>query len=131
MGSNSKMKDSGERRQFSTGAVRDRSDSKPRPGLISPFASERLAKWLALGSLKYNPRNWEAGIPISECIESLERHVIAYKQGKDDEDHMAAIMCNAMFILHYEEGIRHGFLPEALDDMPKYLQGQTKDQVKG
>ena len=115
------MQDSGNRREFTTGAVRDRSEDKPRPALISPFASERLGNWLAKGAKKYSSRNWEKGMPISECIESLERHIMRYKQGMVDEDHMAAVMCNAMFILHYEEGMRHGFLSRELDDMPRYL----------
>lgn len=116
------MKDSGNRRQFKTGAVRDRGEHKPRPGLISPYASERLGLWLMKGGLKYTPRNWEKGMNISECIESLERHIIAYKKGLIDEDHMAAVMCNAMFIIHYEEMISRGMLPTELDDMPKYEQ---------
>ena len=120
------MEDSGNRREFTTGAVRDRAEDKPRPALISPFASERLGVWLAKGARKYSSRNWEKGMPISECIESLERHIMRYKQGLADEDHMAAVMCNAMFILHYEEGIRRGFLPRDLDDMPRYLIGCTE-----
>lgn len=61
-------------------------------------------------------------MPISECVESLERHIMAYKMGKTDEDHMAAVRVNAGFILHYEEMIKLGVLPASLDDMPKYLQ---------
>ena len=61
-------------------------------------------------------------MPISECIESLERHILAYKMGKTDEDHLAAIRVNAGFILHYEEMIKRGLLPAQLDDMPKYEQ---------
>jgi hypothetical protein len=41
------MNDSGKRQQFSTGAVRDSNEGKPRPELISPIAEERLAAWLA------------------------------------------------------------------------------------
>ena len=115
------MKDSGERQSFDTGAVRDTAEDKPRPDLMSPFAAERIGDWLAIGALKYAERNWEAGIPISRCMASLERHLMAYKMGKDDEDHMAAIATNAMFILHYEQLISMGRLPEELDDMPKYL----------
>jgi hypothetical protein len=37
------VKDSGDRRTFATGSVRDRGDLKPRPDLISPFALMRIA----------------------------------------------------------------------------------------
>ena len=116
-----KMSDSGERRTFETGAVRDRGDFKPRPDLISPHANNREGAWLALGAKKYRPRNWEAGMPVSECVASLCRHLEAYKLGQTDEDHMAAIRTNAGFILHYEEEIKAGRLPATLDDMPHYI----------
>jgi hypothetical protein len=103
------------------GAVRDASENKSRVDLISPFAIERLGFHLAKGAKAYSPRNWEKGMPISRCVASLERHVMQYKMGLTNEDHMAAVMCNAMFILHYEEGIRRGFLPKDLDDMPHYV----------
>src|ERR1035437_408993 len=102
-----KMKDSGERRTFETGAVRDRDDKKPRPDLISPHANMREGAWLALGAKKYEVRNWESGMPISECVASLCRHLESYKLGLADEDHMAAIRTNAGFILHYERSEEH------------------------
>ena len=111
--------------QFSTGAVRDVADEKPRPDLVSPFAMERLGEWLRIGATKYSDRNWEKGIPITRCIASLYRHLIRYQQGDSSEDHMAAIMCNAMFILHYEEMIMRGVLPHEIDDRPTYEPRQT------
>lgn len=120
------MKDSGKREGFESGAVRDTNDGKPRPGLISPFATEREGHVLAKGALKYAPRNWEKGMPISRCIESIERHLLAYKKGETDEDHMAHLRCNTGFIIHYEEMIKRGLLPKDFDDMPKYLKGDKK-----
>ena len=114
------MKDSGERQQFETGAVRDAAADKPRIDLISPFAKRRLGHWLLLGAKKYAERNWEAGIPISRCIASLERHLAAYQAGENDEDHLAAVMCNAMFAIHNEEMVKRGVLPESISDMPDY-----------
>ena len=115
------MNDSGQREGFTTGSVRDSQAGKPRPDLASPFAAERLGAWLAKGAEKYAERNWEKGQPFSRVVASLHRHLMRYQQGATDEDHLAAIACNAMFLLHYEEGIRHGFLPQDLDDMPHYL----------
>ena len=115
------IKDSGMLENFETGAVRDTQVGKPRPDLISPFATERLGAWLALGAQRYDERNWESGMPFSRVLASLERHLTSYKQGCKDEDHLVAIACNAMFLLHYEEGIKRGFLPPGLNDMPVYL----------
>jgi hypothetical protein len=116
------MKDSGKRQNFKTGAVRDAAENKPRPDLISPYADEREGEWMRLGAEKYAERNWEQGIPISRCIASLRRHLMAYMMGKTDEDHMAAVRTNASFILHFEHEIAAGRLPASLDDMPKYEQ---------
>jgi hypothetical protein len=114
------MHDSGDRQQFDTGAVRDTATDKPRIDLISPFAKRRLGEWLRKGAAKYAERNWEKGMPISRVLASLERHLTAYEAGDSSEDHMAAVMCNAMFILHYEEMIERGNLPAELNDRPDY-----------
>ena len=114
------LKSSGDVQQFNTGAKRDTSDAKPRPDLISPFAEERLGEWLRLGARRYNPRNWELGIPMSRCLASLCRHVMKFKQGDRTEDHLSAIMFNAMAIIHYEEMIKRGVLPKELNDLPDY-----------
>jgi hypothetical protein len=114
------MLDSGEREQFTTGAVRDTADGKPRPDLISPFAMERLGEWLRLGAEKYTPRNWERGIPLSRSTASLYRHLLKFQQGKQDEDHIAAVMCNAMMIIHTIEMVKREVLPKELLDMPDY-----------
>ena len=114
------MQDSGERQSFDTGAVRDSATLKPRIDLISPFALQRVGEWLRLGAQRYTERNWEKGIPVSRCIASLYRHLVAYHAGDHREDHMAAIMCNASFIMHYEEMVQRGGLDRGLLDMPDY-----------
>jgi hypothetical protein len=114
------MKDSGKRQEFKSGAVRDITEGKSRPDLISPFAQDRLGKWLAEGAKKYAPRNWEKGIPLARTLESLCRHINAYQRGDDSEDHLAAVMCNAMFLAHGEEMISRGVWPVELDDLPDY-----------
>lgn len=114
------MHDSGSRDTFNTGCVRDNGETKPRPDLISPFAKLRLGDWLRKGLEKYDERNWEKGMPISRCLEAIDRHYCKYQMGRTDEDHMAAVMCNAMFIMHYEEMIKIGSLPASLDNRPNY-----------
>jgi hypothetical protein len=115
------MADSGKRQSFGTGmAVRDTADNKPRPDLISPFLKERVGEWLRIGASKYAERNWEAGMPFTRAIASLERHLMQYQQGMREEDHLAAMICNVMFLIHYEEMIERGVLPATLNDMPDY-----------
>jgi hypothetical protein len=117
---NMEMQDSGQRQQFGTGAQRDTAEDKPRPDLISPFAEQRLGEWLAKGAKKYAERNWEQGMPFSRCTASLNRHLMQWKQGDESEDHLAAIMFNAMAIIHYQEMIVRGVLDADLGDMPDY-----------
>lgn len=90
-------------RQFETGAVRDSNEGKSRPDLISPYFTERLGFRLAEGAKKYDENNWKKGIPDEAFLESLERHLVAYKMGKTDEDHAAAIAFNIMGIIHNQE----------------------------
>lgn len=117
---NNNMEDSGKRQKFESGAVRDSADGKPRPDLQSPYAQERIGHWLRLGSEKYAERNWEQGMNFSRCVASIERHLVAFKMGKYDEDHLAAIAVNAQFLMHFEEMMVLGVLPHTLDDMPHY-----------
>jgi hypothetical protein len=114
------MHDSGSRQSFETGAVRDASGGKPIMSLVTPFAIRRLGRWYTLGAQKYAPRNWEKGMPLTRYLDSLERHVLAFKEGDDTEDHLAAIMWNAAAIIHTKEMIERGRLPRELDDMPDY-----------
>ena len=114
------MEDSGKRQEFKSGAVRDSADGKSRPDLQSPYAQERIGHWLRLGAEKYNERNWEAGMSFSRCVASIERHLVAYKMGRREEDHLAAIAVNAQFLMHYEEMMKLELLPHSLDDMPHY-----------
>ena len=114
------VKDSGERREFSTGSVRDRGDLKPRPDLISPFALLRIGEHMRKGAVKYGENNWRLGQPFSEVTASMHRHLLQWQQGDQDEDHLAAIVFGAQALMHYREMIERGALPAELDDMPKY-----------
>jgi hypothetical protein len=81
---------------------------------------ERLGEWLRLGAEKYTPRNWERGIPLSRSTSSLYRHLLMFQQGARNEDHIAAVMCNAMMIIHTIEMVKREVLPNELLNMPDY-----------
>lgn len=96
--------DSGNRKQFNTGALRDRPEGKGMPSLVSPIGFMRLSKRCEYGHLKYgNGRNWEKGMPVSEFIDSALRHIMQYLNGDDSEDHLAASMWNIQCAMHMEE----------------------------
>ena len=119
------MQDSGRRDTFDTGAVRDSGEGKPRPDLFSPFALERIGRWMELGARKYEPHNWAKGMSYMRVAASLHRHLMMYMQYDRSEDHLAAIAVNASFLMHYDVMIERGILPQSLDDLPKYQAATT------
>lgn len=108
------LKDSGERRQFDTGAVRDRAVGKGRFDLIATQMLLRLARHYEAGAVKYSDRNWEKGMPFSVYVDAAFRHLVKYIAGWNDEDHAAAIIWNIAAIMFQEEKNPH------LDDLPEH-----------
>lgn len=115
------IKDSGTRRKFDSGAVRDAETGKGRFDLISPIALTRLAQHYESGAVKYSARNWEKGIPLSTFMDSTLRHLNKYREGIRDEDHITAALWNVAGFIHTEEMIKRELLPKELDDLPCYL----------
>lgn len=97
------IKDSGHRREFETGAVRDMEEGKGRCDLLPACAILRLSRHYENGTKKYGERNWEKGIPISSFIDSAMRHILKYLDGQTDEDHLAAASWNIMCAMWMEE----------------------------
>ena len=97
------LQDSGQRREFDTGAVRDIQEGKGRCDLLPACAILRLAKHYESGAQKYEDRNWEQGIPISVMIDSAMRHLLKYMDGQTDEDHLVAAAWNIMGTMWMEE----------------------------
>ena len=112
------VKDSGERRHTSTGAQRDKQTGKGRFDLLHPIMLERLALLLEKGAVKYYDHNWETGMPCSWGLDSLLRHVSNYMKGDYSEDHLAAIIFNAMVVMVTEQCVHEGKLPAELLDIP-------------
>jgi len=122
-----KVKDSGERREFSTGSVRDVRKGKGRFDLLSPIALRRLARHFENGAVKYGERNWEKGQPMCSYLDSAVRHLYDWLEGKNDEDNLAAAMWNVNAMIHTEEMIERGLLPADLMDRPDFVSPQGDD----
>lgn len=98
---------------------------KPRMDLLSPIALEELAKVLTFGAKKYAPYNWAKGIAYSRILGAMLRHLLAFSRGQDKDpetglSHIAHLMCNCQFLLHFEK-YRTEF-----DDRPKDIYDSSK-----
>lgn len=109
------IKDSSDRREFSTGAVRGIAEGKGRYDLLPWEAIHEVALHCEQGALKYGERNCEQGIPMHSFIDSAMRHLSLYLQGADDEPHLRAAAWNVLFAMWTEMK-----LPE-MQDIPNRL----------
>jgi len=97
-------------------------EGKTRYDLITPFATEQMAKVMTKGAEKYAERNWEKGMKWSKVLASMKRHISAFERGEDyDKEtnllHMAHVMCNAHFLTEY-----YRIYPQGDDRPHSYLQ---------
>lgn len=106
------IKDSGNRRNFETGAVRDMAEGKGDMVSLPANAILRLSKHYENGAKKYGRWNYQKGIPVSSFIDSALRHLFKYLAGYDDEPHLDAAAFNILGAMEMEE--KH---PE-LQDLP-------------
>lgn len=113
------VKDSGERKQFETGAVRDTGTGKGRFDLIPAYPLFRLAKLYEAGAVKYADRNWEKGIPTGRFLDSAFRHLVNYQDGDRSEDHLIAVAWNIFGLIWTQEQVKRGKLPETLLTLPE------------
>ena len=121
------MTDTGKRIVFGKGkALREPAIGKGRYDLVSPFAVERLAKWMEKGAVKYADRNWEkGGIPFHRFVDSADRHLKKFLMGLEDEDHLAGVMFNIMALMHFQELNQ---LED--DDLPHYLRKKNDNSSR-
>jgi hypothetical protein len=122
-----KVKDSGVRHDFGTGAHRDIQFGKGMPHLLPMIAMRRLAKHFENGAVKYGKNNWRKGIPLSSYLDSAFRHWASLIECKEDEDHGASLMWNAACFVETVELIRQGKLPRSLDDIGFIKEEKTQD----
>lgn len=96
------IKDSGDRTEFNTGAVRDMHTGKGRMDLLPVTAIIELSKHCENGAIKYGERNVDKGIPQHSFIDSGLRHLFKYLRGDKDENHLVAALWNIAWAVEQE-----------------------------
>lgn len=94
--------------------------TKVRLDLLSIPALLGLGNVLTHGAIKYEPRNWEAGIQYGRVFGAVLRHLFAWWLKEDyDKDsglhHIDHAMCELMFLSHYVKAQSHY---QKFDDRP-------------
>ena len=109
-------------RQFNTGAQRDNDIGKIRMSLLPQPALQRVMKRYLEGAEKYGENNWTKGMPMSVYYDSTMRHLQAWWNEEDDEDHLAAAVWNMLCAMWTEDNadIHLASEGEFLDDRHKY-----------
>lgn len=91
--------DSGNRREFETGAVRDMQEGKGRMDLLPWAAIMEVSRHCEAGAKKYGEHNVDKGIPTNSLCDSAARHLAKYLDGWQDEDHLLAAAWNLLWAL--------------------------------
>lgn len=94
---------------------------------IPPTGLVEVAKIFEAGALKYEPRNWEKGIPLSRFLDSGLRHLCRAERKDDDEPHLTMGCWNLLCMLETKLRIDAGFLPAELNDAPVLLQEKNSE----
>jgi hypothetical protein len=125
------LKDSGTRRKFETGAVRDCASGKGRMDLLPMRTLIRLAQHFEDGAVKYGDDNWRKGIPLRCFADSALRHLCKHMIGQRDEPHLVAAIWNLACMYETQAMIEEGLLPGTLNNLPKPLENTTTQQFFG
>jgi hypothetical protein len=104
------IKDSGERRTFESGAVRDMQAGKGRMDLLPWAAIMEVSKHCEAGAMKYGEHNVDRGIPTHSLCDSAARHLAKYLDGWTDEPHLLAATWNLLWAIQMQ--LKH---PECVD----------------
>lgn len=81
---------------------------KLRLELIPPSLLKAVGAVLTYGAVKYADRNWEKGTNWTRILGSLERHLLAFKNGEDNDPesglpHLWHVACNITFLIEFQE----------------------------
>ena len=81
-------------------------NGKPKLSYILDFPNSisAVAKVMEQGAEKYERNNWKKGAPITECEDSLLRHMTAFHNCENDDKeslqtHLAHVIANACFMI--------------------------------
>jgi len=82
-------------------------EGKTRYGLIPSHWLRALAEVLTRGANKYGPNNWMKGMDPDFMIDSMERHIQAFRSGQryDEESgnhHLAHAAWNCLALMTYD-----------------------------
>ena len=116
--------DSGDRTEFSTGAVRDMHEGKGRMDLLPWNAILEVAKHCEAGAKKYGEHNVDRGIPVHSLMDSGMRHAAKHVIGQLDEPHLVAACWNFLWALEMT------LVEPEMNDIPWYYQ-EVKRQLDG
>jgi hypothetical protein len=119
------IKDSGNRREFTTGAVRDMAEGKGRMDLLPWSAIMEISKHCENGAKKYGEHNVDKGIPTNSLCDSAARHLAKYLDGWTDEDHLLAAAWNLLWAI--EMTIKH---PEMVNTPWKHKEERNSERAE-
>lgn len=94
--------DSGNRREFETGSVRDMAEGKGRMDLLPWAAIMEVSKHCENGCKKYGEHNVDLGQNTSVLGDSAARHLAKWMEGWNDEPHLLAAAWNLLWAIQME-----------------------------
>lgn len=121
------IKDSGNRREFASGAVRDIQEGKGRMDLLPWAALMEVSKHCENGAKKYGEHNADGlGLPTHSFADSAMRHMAKYLDGWDDEPHLVAAAWNPLMLIEMEINHEDCVDTPFKKHMDKYRKGSEK-----
>ena len=136
----SAFEDSGDRKIWGTGAQRDRQYGKGTPSLVPDWVlwTVRSVDWVSLmvsriyedGSIKYDRNNWLKGMPLSQFIDSAQRHLAKLKAGRRNEPHASMALWNCIGYIAMAYLIKIGARPAELNDMTDITKPNPNDPAE-
>jgi hypothetical protein len=104
---------------------------KLRYSQLSTSAIRSIVEVLEFGATKYPIHNWRKGFNYTVVLDSIQRHLEAFKELEDKDkesglSHIAHVLTNAMFLQHM---INHGTgVDDRIDEEGKRLDELNKKE---
>lgn len=111
------IKDSGDRTQFASGAVRDAAKGRGRMDLVPMLTVWLISRIYEDGAHKYAENNWMKGIPIRAYVKSALNHLTKYMEGMRDEPHLTMAGWNILGAIYTAAMVKLGRYPKEYGDM--------------